>query len=84
MEWISALDRKPENETRKVIVWIKMFYAPSYIHVGTYIGNKWEYGDTRLGQVTHWMPLPEPPITDNQKMNVLKHNVNNIKAKGTK
>jgi hypothetical protein len=59
--WISVKDSLPESPSQKVIVWIEMFYAPHYMHVGTCKNGNWNFDDSRLGQVTHWMPLPAAP-----------------------
>lgn len=64
-QWISVEDRLPERETQKVIVFCKMIYSPSYLHVGVYSDGKWDVDDSRVngitGYVSHWMPLPDVP-----------------------
>jgi hypothetical protein len=60
-QWISVDDRLPDLPHRKVIVWCEMFYAPHYLHVGTCKDGKWDFGDSRLGQIKYWMPLPAAP-----------------------
>ena len=62
-EWISVDERLPENDTERVLVFVKEndFTRPigiNKIDTDRYVDGKWvrwrEY-------VTHWMPLPEPP-----------------------
>ena len=58
-EWIGVDERLPEEDVR-VLVWLKDD-VQRYTHIDT---------DRRLheiwvrwgGSVTHWMPLPEPPM----------------------
>lgn len=61
MEWISVEERLPKNQQR-VIYYFELTGA----HVGAYydsvdgplfVGDKGYLTD----DVTHWMPLPEPP-----------------------
>ena len=57
MNWISVDDRLP-NPGQEVLV-----YLPEMIETTIYHGSKWdEPWDTMHGdEITHWMPLPEPP-----------------------
>lgn len=67
-QWITVADRLPDSPYQKVIVYCHMFYAPHYLHVGVYKDGKWHFDDSRLGMVTHWMPLPAvPAIAQEQK-----------------
>lgn len=77
MEWISVKDRMPENGNEnqkaiKVLVAIKSkngitvrtqtrFQDRLYHADGYEICWKWRYS---AGEVTHWMPIPEPPRED--------------------
>ena len=65
MEWISVKDRLPENKTGNpheltddVLVYIK----EGVVGICEYYpkDNKWFFDDIEF-EVTHWMPLPEPP-----------------------
>ena|ERR1700677_1538511 len=69
-EWISVKDRLPP-ECESVLVWSKGFDPISAFLSYTYdkkplmyFVNDWDESDTnlKLEDVTHWMPLPEPPI----------------------
>jgi hypothetical protein len=60
-EWISVKERLPgANED----VWCYSNRNGGYTFIG-YIGyhvRDWmENGSLHIGDVTHWMPLPEPP-----------------------
>jgi hypothetical protein len=54
MEWISVKDRLP-NIMQGVLVWAHG-YSSDYIEIAVYEGNEFT-----VDNVTHWMPLPEPP-----------------------
>lgn len=57
MKWISVKDKLPEFEA-EVIVYVKN----QGIFFGAYADKVWWRTYTKIsGQVTHWMPLPEPP-----------------------
>lgn len=61
-EWISVEDRMPEIAVRVDVFSRGERYANAW-----YSGEKygWEhqqyYGAFHVGEVTHWMPLPDPP-----------------------
>ena len=66
-KWISVKDRLP-IEGKNVLVFIP--YKKVNLHYVSYLeANKW-YVPDRLGRyelsdVTHWLPLPEPPEGEN-------------------
>ena len=54
--WISVSDRLPDNNST-VLAWESQGFA---------FVDTWEYGSFKVGDnnganITHWMPLPEPP-----------------------
>ena len=59
-EWIPIKDRLPKNEKEDVLIALRW----GMVDIGWYEEGKWssefvnEYED---GEVTHWMPLPQPP-----------------------
>lgn len=59
-EWISVKDRLPENGKEGVLIALRW----GEVDIGWCEDGRWgsqfvdEYED---GEVTHWMPLPEPP-----------------------
>ncbi len=57
-EWISVKDRLPESDDY-VLCYRDSCGLSSRIMVGFYLRGKWTCG--AIGNVTHWMPLPEPP-----------------------
>lgn len=72
--WISTKDGLPERITNKVIVYCKNGYI-GFGHYEKYNGTEtwynlesqkpfsdWDIEDCEVYEVTHWMPLPEPPI----------------------
>lgn len=62
-EWVSVTDRMPEIGRFVLVFLTNIDYLPYKIAV--YYGNgNWSGLDRHI---THWMPLPEPPETDNDK-----------------
>lgn len=63
-EWISVKDRLPEHD-ETILIWhttfgimIDTFDLDSYTENG---GNGSGLQGVNINDVTHWMPLPEPP-----------------------
>ena len=57
-EWISVKDRLPEMEQDVLVA------DNGFIAVWTFYGDYWEDSHgwwQEFDEVTHWMPLPEPP-----------------------
>lgn len=72
-EWISVEDRLPTSIVNKVIVRCKNGYV-GFGHYEKYNGKEvwynlesqkpftdWDIEDCETYEITHWMPLPEPP-----------------------
>ena len=59
-DWISVEDRLPEPG-----VDVLAAYRDRHINMGT-AGDDWLEEDIEDGYITHWMPLPEPPKTDDR------------------
>lgn len=60
MEWISVKDRLPDRKEDVYLCCIDSLAFPGtqYIRILKFYGDgTWGHG----GNVTHWMPLPEPP-----------------------
>lgn len=67
MDWISVKDRLPDRKEDVYLCCIGSLAFPGtqYIRILKFYGDgTWGHG----GNVTHWMPLPEPPKGD-KKMN---------------
>lgn len=68
-KWISVKDQLPKD-IEVVLVWSNTSLQPT---VAYYFQGDWLYHSINNGQfwlskephiqITHWMPLPEPPIT---------------------
>ena len=60
-EWISVKDRLPEYMCG-VIVYIESLCGKNFIDKDIFVNNVFHYQeDNPYINVTHWMPLPEPP-----------------------
>ena len=61
-EWISVKDRLPKNWT-DVLVLSRFGFLETAVYTGT--PGKWRIGWNgdmlEADNITHWMPLPEPP-----------------------
>ncbi len=72
-EWISVQDALPEEDGDIYLVYVP--YSPDTFH-GVFVAL-WclkEFSDfppncgcTGFGKVTHWMPLPDPPLCGDKK-----------------
>jgi len=68
-KWISIKDRLPEinSDTKLIVSEYSHYKNKKFVSVYYYMGeNDWQnsFGeslDTSEYEVTHWMPLPEPP-----------------------
>jgi hypothetical protein len=65
-EWISVEERLPDK-WGKYLAYRKCHFAP-HVDIIRYDTNRsvWcffdnEWGDCEVNDITHWMPLPEPP-----------------------
>ena len=57
--WVDAKDRLPDN-TDLCLILITHKNRFSYT-LSNYVGGYWVSGPQCFMNVTHWMPLPEPP-----------------------
>ena len=65
-EWISVKDKLPERSYKLHLVWVGItgVNSPNF-DVAEWDESQQEwYGWTDVLDVTHWMPLPEPPGVD--------------------
>ena len=64
--WISVKERLPEDDGQMVIVcntngWMRYQRALYYPRDNLFVHYDPQYYDKLTLDVTHWMPLPEPP-----------------------
>ena len=61
-EWISVQDRTPTMSCY-YLVYVSGKYRPS-IKIAYWMSNRWIRADSHstLTGITHWMPLPKPPM----------------------
>jgi hypothetical protein len=79
MKWISIKEEMPPDG-RAVMLCIEINYSVGYIYTsGAFVGGRWklneshnlldtdcyEYEDSYADDITHWMPLPQPPSSSN-------------------
>lgn len=63
MEWISVKDKMPNDGCDVIIAFKWRGGQSNWSEIGRYdeLKDEWYNGDGNLREVTHWMPLPEPP-----------------------
>jgi hypothetical protein len=68
-EWISVKDRLPDKHDRYLCN-VKAFSFPDlrYFAILKYDDGGFIEGKIYTDDVTHWMPLPQPPKGDNNEM----------------
>lgn len=62
-DWISVKDRLPE-EGQEVLVSTKSKNGQRNVDKGYILPGKNRFVHRGTAEVTHWMPLPEPPSAD--------------------
>ena len=71
MNWVSVEDRLPKNGIYVLVVWFgRVQYAAAKIEQLNDLEFEWVFSSgevmslsTSTGAlITHWMPLPEPPV----------------------
>ena len=61
-EWVSVKDRLPESGKRYLVQIIEPNFQAKVIDIFRYESGVWKYEGIPIhADVTHWMPLPEPP-----------------------
>jgi len=55
-EWIKLSDRLPEKG-KEILVFSRGIYMATTWNGETF----YERNENRVGDITHWMPLPKPP-----------------------
>ena len=59
-EWISVKDRMPDND-QDVLVYVRLKGRDPVITNSFFMENIHRWSGLHRLNVTHWMPLPEPP-----------------------
>lgn len=59
-EWISVEDRLPKGYD-DVLIWARNYHGFWKIVIDYYLPDAQAFNRFREANVTHWMPLPEPP-----------------------
>lgn len=62
--WISVTERLPEKDGTFITAYSKGGVSQNWYMTFHRGGGKWYQNSEDTGEVTHWMPLPEPPKED--------------------
>ena len=67
MDWISVKDKLPDEKGEYLVVYHPCWYRDNVSWDVTKVGldsfrGKTTWAKNKYQHVTHWMPLPEPPI----------------------
>ena len=80
-EWVSVDERLPEDDvpehkmqiavlvlTDRETVKIKnRTYHPARFYYGKFYPERWDWGTFNDDRITHWTPLPAPPVKEDKK-----------------
>ena len=66
MEWISVKDRLPDEETFCLVIAPQSFPKNCIMLVAEFVYGTFysESSECAMDDVTHWMPLPNPPSNE--------------------
>lgn len=59
--WIPVTERLPEKDGAFITAYSKGGVSQNWYMTFHHGGGKWYQNSEDTGEVTHWMPLPEPP-----------------------
>lgn len=59
--WIPVTERLPEKDGTFITAYSKGGVSQNWYMTFHHGGGKWYQNSEDTGEVTHWMPLPEPP-----------------------
>ena len=72
MRWISVKDKLPNDHQEILTYWpgydqiqVQRFYL-NYANLGPWWMFGWQNHSVEAGRITHWMPLPSPPVTEGE------------------
>lgn len=63
-KWIPVTERLPEKDGAFITAYSKGGVSQNWYMTFHHGGGKWYQNSEDTGEVTHWMPLPEPPKED--------------------
>lgn len=66
-KWIPVTERLPSREGRYITAFSKGEVGENVFMIFRGAPAKWYYNSEDTGEVTHWMPLPEPPKGEMEK-----------------
>jgi len=61
MKWINVKDELPPNETECIGYFEQPYRGKIKVNEVWFTNNKWYWDLDLIENITHWMPLPEPP-----------------------
>ncbi|MGL4927994.1 MAG: DUF551 domain-containing protein [Plesiomonas shigelloides] len=67
MEWVSVKDRLPDNCGHRMVMYLAVHAGWDFNARALYFDadhNVFTHGGGDEQKVTHWMPLPAPPIAE--------------------
>ncbi len=74
MNWISVDERLPDDQQEILTYWpernmiqVQRFYE-DYAGLGRWWMHGWQNHSLKYNRITHWMPLPAPPILSNKQL----------------
>ena len=62
--WIPVTERLPEADGSFITAYSKGYVTQNWYMTFHHGGGKWYQNSEDTGEVTHWMPLPEPPMEE--------------------
>ena len=63
-DWIPVTERLPSREGKYLTAFSKGEVGQNVFLIFRDSSTKWYFNSEDTGEVTHWMPLPEPPKGD--------------------
>lgn len=71
MNWISVKDKLPEIDSPVLAVEMDTFNDKDILIARLITGNIWYAPFFRPRNITHWMPLPEPPTHSDEVLEMV-------------
>lgn len=65
--WVKVCERLPNDETTVLVFSKGYIWIADVDHSGQFYPDEWSYGrDIIADEITHWMPLPLPPMPEGE------------------